>query len=236
MGKIRAMLAYVPRYVADLGSVLIRPKRFIARQNVRGEERWEEALLFLACSVIVTSLAAVPGRPLDTPMVLHLAEEGLGALVDLTVFALILWTTWAVVGGRSTVRGFAVTYAYFGGVIFVLFAVVLLVADGIVMVLEPEMYEAARDAADLGGKEFGRRLDEIGYLDRPAVITGLALQAVGPWVALAWALLAWGAFRQLNGVGEWRSCGALLIAGFVVYVVVAAMVFPYGQTHPGVSD
>lgn len=238
MGKIRAMVAFVPRYVADFGSVLIRPKRFIARRNVQGEETWKESLSFLACSVILTLLATIPGRPLDPAMVLHLAERGLSALLELSLFAVILWAAWAVVGGRSTVRGFAVTYAYFAGVIFVLFAVVLLVADVIVMVLvlEPEMYEAAREAADLGARESGRRLDEIGYWDRPAVMTGLALKVVGPSVAPAWALLAWGAFRQLNGVGEWRSCGALLIAGFLVYVAIAATVFPYGQTHPGMSD
>ena len=230
------MVAFVPRYVADFGSVLIRPKRFIARRNVQGEETRKESLLFLAYSVILTLLATIPGRPLDTAMVLHLAEEVLLAAVELSLFAVILWAAWAVVGGRSTVRGFAVTYAYFAGVIFVLFAVVLLVADVIVMVLEPEMYEAAREAADLGAKESERRLDEMGYLDRPAVMTGLALTAVGPWVALAWALLAWGAFRQLNGVGEWRSCGALLIACFLVYVAIAATLFPYGQTNLGVSD
>ncbi len=230
------MVAFVPRYVADFGSVLIRPKRFIARRNVQGKETRKESLLFLACSVILTLLATIPGRPLDTAMVLHLAEEVLLAAVELSLFAVILWAAWAVVGGRSTVRGFAVTYAYFAGVIFVLFAVVLLVADVIVMVLEPEMYEAAREAADLGAKESERRLDEMGYLDRPAVMTGLALTAVGPWVALAWALLAWGAFRQLNGVGEWRSCGALLIACFLVYVAIAATLFPYGQTNLGVSD
>lgn len=231
MTTIRRTLAYLPRYVADFGSLLIRPKRFIAPRNVPGEETWRESLLFLTCSVIVTLLATIPGRPLDMSMVPHLAEEGLDALVGLFLFAVIIWTAWAMVGGRSTVRGFGVTFAYFGGVISVLFALVFLVADGIVMVLEPEMYEAARDAAELGAEESERRLDEIGYLDRPAVLTGLVLQMVGPSVAPAWALLAWGAFRQLNGLGEWRSCGALLIAGFLIYVAIAAILFPYGQTN-----
>lgn len=176
MGKIRATVAYVPRYVADFGSVLIRPKRFIALRNVRGEERWDEALLFLACSIAVTSLATIPRRPADAHVALHLADEAPDALVEVALFALILWAAWTVVGGRSTVRGFLVTHAYFTGVILVLFALLFLLSDGIVMVLEPEMYETAREAADLEAGEFERRLDEIGYLDSPAVLTGLALQ------------------------------------------------------------
>ena len=110
MGKIRAIVAYVPSYLADFSSVLIRPKRFIARRNVQGEETWKESLLFLACSVILTLLATIPGRPLDTAMVLHLAEEALLAAVELSLFAVILWAAWAVVGaGRPCVASPSLT-------------------------------------------------------------------------------------------------------------------------------
>ena len=118
------------------------------------------------------------------------------------MFAVALRVAWAVVGGKSTVRGFFVTYSYFTGATSVVFFLFLLVALGVVRVFEPEMYAAARGMAELGIVEQVRKLNELGYGRRPAATTVSLILLAGLVTTGTWGLIGWGAYRKLNGLGR----------------------------------
>ena len=224
MGAIQRGLAYLPRYLADFGSVLLSPKRSIAQRHANVEGAFGRALMFLSCSVVVMVLlwSFLPGagRPLGLRLAANVLEQSIGV----SLFAVVLWVAWAAVGARSTMRSFFVTYAYFAGVIFVIFPLCLAVAEGIVRIFEPELQRALQGVADLPHEEGVQALEELGFLDSPAMIVAFLMQLYGLFGAMIWALIGWGAFRQLHGVGRWRSLGALVIAGSLVTVMVAVAV------------
>ena len=224
MGAIQRALAYLPRYPADFGSVLVSPKRSIAQRHAGAEGAFGGAMMFLSCSVVVVVLvwSFVPGA--GRPLGLRLAENALEQLIGLSLFAVVLWAAWAALGARSTMRRFLVTYAYFAGVVFVIPPVCLVAADGIVRIFEPELQRALQGVADLPHEEGVQALEELGFLDSPAMIVAFLMQLYGLFGAMIWALIGWGAFRQLHGVGRWRSLGALVIAGSLVTVMVAVAV------------
>ena len=224
MATIQRGLAYLPRYLGDFGSVLIGPKRSIAQRHANAEGAFRGALMFLSCSVVVMvllwSFLAGAGKPFG----LRLAGVALGLLIEVSMFAAVLWVAWAAVGARSTVRSFFVTYAYFSGVVFVIPPLCEAVADGIVRVFEPEMHEAISAVVALPHEEGVKAFEELGFLDGPATVVAFLLQLCGFVGAVIWALIGWGAFRQLHGVGKWRSLGALATAGSLVCVIVAVTV------------
>ena len=123
-------------------------------------------------------------------------------------------------------RSFFVTYAYFAGVMFVIPPLCVRWPTGFVWVFEPELHEALLGVVGLPHEEGVKALEELGFLDRPAMVVALLMQLYGFVGAMIWALIGWGAFRQLHGVGRWRSLGALAIAGSLVCVIVAVTAPP----------
>ena len=222
---LREALAYLQRYLTDFGSVLRGPKRFIAKRNTQAEKAFGESLMFLFFSVVVVFVLTSPPLPPGIQIALLLAGQAMRVLLGVVLFAVALRVAWAVVGGKSTLRSFFVTYAYFTGTISVVLLLFLLVAEGVVRVLEPEMYAAARDLADLGFSERVRGLNELGYWDRPAVIAASLIQLVGIVTVGTWSLIGWGAYRELNSLGKWRSFGAFMIFGLLSWVVLAILYF-----------
>jgi hypothetical protein len=51
--------------------------------------------------------------------------------VGIALFSFVLRVAWRIVGGSATLRSFAVTYAYFAGVIGIISTVFLLLSIGI---------------------------------------------------------------------------------------------------------
>ena len=225
MEMIREALAYLPRYLTDFGSVLIGPKRFIAQRNAKAEETFRESLMFLFYSVVIVFLLTAPLLPPGINIWLHLAGQAPKVLLGVSLFAVALRVAWAVVGGKSTVRSFFVTYSYFTGAISVVLFLFLLVAQGVVRVFEPEMYVAVRKMAELGIVEQVWKLNELGYGLRPAAITASLILLAGLVTTGMWGLIGWGAYRKLNGLGRWRSFGAFMVFGLLTYVVLAIIYF-----------
>ena len=211
-------------YLIDFGAVLVSPKRLIAGRLADPEEAFVGARMFLSCSFVVMILLwasiPVPG----TPIVVQLAGHAVEQLIGLSVLALVVWGAWAAVGARSSARAFFVVYAYFAGVIFVMFSLCLAVAEGIVRIFEPDVHQALQRFADLPHEGGVRQLEELGVLDRRAWVIAFLMQLFGSAGAVIWALICWGAFRQLHGVGRWRSLGAMVIAGSFAGAIVAVTV------------
>ena len=229
---VRQLLAYLPRYLSELGSVLIGPKRFIAQRNANAEEAFEDSVLFLICSSVVVFLLTARLLPAGTEIVLHLAGHAVTVVLGVSLFAVALRIAWAAVGGKSSVRSFFVTYGYFNGAISVVLFLFLLVANGVVRVFEPELYAAAREMADLGFLEQVDELNKLGYGDSPATVAALAIQVAGAIVTATWGFACWGAYRQLNGLGRWRSLGAFVLFGLLSWVVLAVLYFIVEVVRP----
>ena len=222
MKAILEALAYMPRYLTDLGSVLAGPKRFIAGRNARAEETFRQSLMFLLYSVVVVCLLQAPLLPAGTHIGLFVAGKAALALVTVCLFAVSLRVAWAVVGGRSTLRSFFVTYAYFAGAFSVVWVLFVLVAEGVVKVFEPEFYAVANDA-NLTPKDRIGKLTELRV--GPGLDAAFAILVAGVVVAGTWGLIAWGAYRELNGLGKWRSVGAFMVLVLLAWVVNSVVYF-----------
>ncbi len=50
---IELVLKYFPRYLAEMGSILAGPKRFIRERNTNAVETFNDSLLFLGIGIVL---------------------------------------------------------------------------------------------------------------------------------------------------------------------------------------
>jgi hypothetical protein len=216
---IDKVLKYLPQYFTDFGSVFAGPKSFIAAKHVNAaEDAFGEALLFLGISLVLVLLILVPVQPPGKDFWSYAGSNFVLFLIAVPLGATVTRVAWWIVGGRAPARSFFITYAYFIGVIFVILAAVQLLSMGFFKALEPQLYQQFLDAA--------QKRQSMPDLSQSYVpITALAIFFFG-WLTLnIWALIAWGAYRQLNGLGKLRSFTALMIAGLLAFPVLAIIFF-----------
>ena len=126
MGKlIDAVVIYLPRYLADFGSLFLGPKRFIAQKNTRAKDTFGESLVFLVVSQFLTVVMTAPLARPGISLSVRLMASAVVALLGTALSAIALRFAWRLVGGRATVRSFFVTYAYFASVIAVVLTLIL---------------------------------------------------------------------------------------------------------------
>ena len=63
-------------------------------------------------------------------------------------------------------------------------------------------------------------------------VMALAIVGVGFLVISAWGMVAWGAYRQLNGLSKLRSFAAMLIAGILSWPVLAIVLIVGSAVSP----
>ena len=221
MGKlIDAVVIYLPRYLADFGSLFLGPKRFIAQKNTRAKDTFGESLVFLVVSQFLTVVMTAPLARPGISLSVRLMASAVVALLGTALSAIALRFAWRLVGGRATVRSFFVTYAYFASVIAVVLTLFLLLGEGVFKVLAPEIY-----ALVIYATVNGRPIPQEAFKDQIIVVAIVSIYVVGFLFVTVWSLVAWGAYRELNALGRVRSLLALMITGVFGWGIAAIAFF-----------
>jgi hypothetical protein len=215
---IEKILAYLPKYLTDFGSLISGPKRFMAQKNTKAEETFVQALVFLGISLVLVVIMTAPLLPPGKDIWTYLGTIAVGLLLGVSLYAVALRVAWRLVGGNAPIRSYFVTYAHFSGVIVIVSTVFLLLGEGVFKVLEPDLYRQVIEA-NLNNQPMPNVEDSY------VPLISLLINAAGLFLASIWGLVAWGAYRQLNGLSKWRSFIALMISGLIAMLIAVAVFF-----------
>jgi len=147
---IELVLKYFPRYLAEMGSILAGPKRFIRERNTNAVEIFNDSLLFLGIGIVLYVLLTTSAFAAGTDIWAYLAAVAVDEFVVLILSASWLWVCWRFVGGKATFKSFFVTYAYYAGAITVVIAFVRLLPIGTIIAFDPALYTSVREAFSAG--------------------------------------------------------------------------------------
>ena len=215
---IDQILKYLPLYLTNFGSIFVGPKSFIASRNVSSDDAFGDALLFLGVSIALIIVMGAPLFPPGKDLWTHVGSVAIQALVTVSLSAMVVRTAWWIVGGRASARSFFVTYAFFFGVALVIISVVQLLSFGFFKVFEPELFGQFIAATQRRGVMPDMSGDWV-------PLTALSIYIVGYLIICLWLFIAWGAYRNINGLSKLRSFLALMIAGILTWPVTAITVF-----------
>jgi hypothetical protein len=205
---IEKVLSYIPTYLQTFAAVLVRPKVFAATQ--RGDEatKFRDGLVFLGISILVQILLAWNRLPPEREIYETAATQALVVAVSMALGMAQLLIAWRLVGGKAPAINFAIIYCYFVGVWMVSLSVSLVIGLGFFKFLDRPLYDAYIASLHAHTPEPLGLATSTGYRWLIFIFTaGCVLVGI-------WMVIAWGAWRELNGLGRWRS----LIAALVVFV------------------
>lgn len=223
---IQKILAYLPRYWTEFGTLIIRPKRFIAERNADTEESSQQALIFLGISLVLVCTMTALMNPPGTSLIFHIMRESIATVLFVSLTAVALRAAWHLAGGKSPMRSFIATYGYFAGGLSVIAAVFALIGFGGLTLFAPEFY-TKMILSGQGDKMAKAALDPK---TQSVVMVVSAIYVVGWGLLIAWFIAAWGAFRVLNDVGKTRSFFAILIGVVITCMLIPVVSFLYAVT------
>lgn len=213
-----AILKYIPAYLDELISLLVKPKSFIGRKNRYNlDSNFINALVFLGISMSLAWLLQAQLIGSD-----DFISQFISALVRVlflvVLYSAVLRLSWRIVGGKAGLKAFMITYAYYTGVVIIIIVLFALVGQGIIKTFSPDLYEVIRandpvaisDAAPFNDQWF---------------VTGFVMTVVGIVAASIWAFVGWGAYRQLNNLTKRKSFIAMFLTGLFSIPIQVAMFF-----------
>jgi hypothetical protein len=212
------ILKYLPQYFTDFGSAFSGPKSFIAAKRVDANDGFGEALLFLGISMVLVLLMFAPLQPAGSDFLSYAGANFVTFLIAVPLGAMAIRVGWWLVGGRASARSFFITYAYYFGVVVVMITAVQLLSLGFFKTFEPQLYQQFIVAS-----QKHQSMPDMSQSYIPG--TALVVFIFGYLMISIWALIGWGAFRQLTGVGKLRSFAALIISGVLMLPVTAVIFF-----------
>jgi hypothetical protein len=215
---IEKILAYLPQYLTDFGSLFSGPKRFMAQKNTRAEDTFGQSLIFLGVSLVLVVVMTAPLLPAGRDLWTYLGANAVRFLLSVSLAAINLRLAWRIVGGKATVRSFFVTYAYFFSVGVIVFTIFQLLGEGVFKVFEPDLYAQVIEA-----KLKKQPMPDLSGSSVPLVT--LCVFVAGFVFLSVWSFVAWGAYRELNGLSKGRSFVALLITGVFTWPLAAVVFF-----------
>jgi hypothetical protein len=222
---LEKILIYLPKYLSDFGSILVGPKTFIAGR-VAKDEAFSDAMLFLGVSIALSIVmtASSPEKEFWT----YVGTNSVVTLLAMCSFGTITRFAWWIVGGKAPAQSFFATYAFFFGVGLILKSLVLLLSLGFLKLLEPERYKQFFAALSAGfqalllGQQFPP--PNVTMPESWVFPVALAIFEMGVLTIGFWSFIAWGAYRQMNGLSRLRSFWALSIVG-VLLVPATAIIY-----------
>lgn len=206
------VLHLIPNYLIDLSRVLSKPKTFVAQRNRRPDETFTGSLVFLGISLIIVVLIQgflPPKTDLWNDLLKEMFRHGLPTAL---LPAALTWA-WRLVRGKATFKSIFVTYCYFAGAALVIVNVAGMVLIGAIVTLFPD---AAKGTLPESGK--------------PVVLILIALLG---FAVIAWFIVFWGAFRQLNDLSRVHSFVAFLV--FLLLALPVILITEYFRTAISLS-
>jgi hypothetical protein len=218
---VQLILKYLPQYLLTLGSLLARPKRFIADKDPTTDDAFVDSLLFLGVSLVLTVLVAAPLRSPEVDLWKRLAAISTYTLITVSLGAIAMRLGWLLVGGKASTRSTFTVTGYFFGVVLVITSIADVVNMSIIKVLDPELFGSITKA-NLKHRSI---LESSIPPDKIAILTPFFV--IFAFIVM-WSFVTWGAYREINRVGRFRSFIALVL-GFVFALPIDALSFFLGK-------
>jgi hypothetical protein len=209
-------LAYVPKYFAILLQILVRPRAYLSALPESDDEQLAPALIFLAISCVILTLATLPFAAAKEATLLFIAARGAVLAIMMVAYSLAVHVSWRIVGGKESFARCLILSSYISSVGSLILLVFLLVAISAVISFDPALYQAMNRA--------GSEPVELTGFQVQLALGFVTILALGVIVTTAWFAIAWGAYRDANGVSRWRSFLAFCLAGIFVIPVFAATI------------
>lgn len=208
---IEKILAYLPQYLGDFWSLCSGPKRFMAQKNTVAEDSLDESLIFLGVSLVLIVVLTSARRPPNTELWSYVGQTGAVVLASVGLGAIGLRLAWRLVGGKTTVRSFFITYAYFYSVTIVGLTFFQAFAVGVYKAFAGPLYDQVIDAQQ----------HDLPIPESDSIVPFVAdsLFYAGYIFLSLWGFVAWGAYRELNGLSKSRSFFAFMIMGVLSLVI-----------------
>jgi hypothetical protein len=200
---LQLVLQYLPQYLSDLGAILARPKRFISERNPETNEAFLASLFFLGISLVIYTIMMTPLRSAGKDVWTALGSIATVAILAVFLNAILLRFVWLMVGGKASTRTFFTISGYYNGFALISLAVVEIIGVGVYKTVDATLYESIRKATSKGEPIPKVPLDD--WMVSVPYLLGLLLLMV-------WIFIAWGAFREVNGLGRFRSFIAFIIS------------------------
>jgi hypothetical protein len=207
---VNKVLPYLSQYLMDFGAVFLNPKQFIAQRSQSNDTDFVRAFVFIAMSVVVLVVSDTPRRSHEQDIWEQVAGTTFVAFVALGLTAASLRTAWRLVGGKATIGRFVATHCYFAGVTIVVMSIFRLLSLGVCKVFDADLYSRLVEPKSRDNPWFSAADSDA---DNPIMWLVAAIYVAGILFVWSWAVLAWGAYRQINGLSRTRStlAGALTI-------------------------
>ncbi len=230
-----ALLKIIPEYIDQLLRLIAGPRQFFNGRDLNDKKILVQSLLFLFNSAILGFVLKTP-FPEDS--------EGYWSTAMVTV---ILYTPTAVVlgclvfccfrlfGGKGTLPGHVVIFSYFAGVSALFFAMVSLVAKGIIKVKMPGEFALYQEYMNLlfSNSDMLEQERFKALAESQEMLFSMLVLGVGFILISGWLLVAWRAFGDWNNTTRMRTNAALilfLIIGYGVSTVLGLAQFAAGIT------
>jgi Yip1 domain len=207
----------IPRYFTDLLAVSIAPKRFIAERESEGQDALNDAFVFLGITLLIGYVVQIPIMPKQENVLLafasYVAIFGLGLFI--TLIALLV--SWRLVGGRATLAQLFVCTAYLVGPMIIIVLVFTLCGDSMFRLSDPQGYRSFKLHPSTAVAD--------GDVDPGSFAVMVMFFLAGFLAASVWFFVAWGAYREMNGVSRTRSALAFVICNvlFIPLTAVSAL-------------
>jgi hypothetical protein len=223
-GSIDGITAVMRRYFADLTGLMSGPKRFLAAHQANRGTALEDGVRFLAISCLLTFVLELPlgrGNPL-----LGILTDASAVTTVVLLFGCAVYAAWRLAGAAAAMHQFLTIHFYLSGVLKLIQTGSYVMAYG-VLKADPALYEEVRTGtasgnllwiATSGERLFGHRIIQLFVL---VIVAGFGAM-------LMWAIVGWGAYRQLSGLPRSRSLLAfilfciLCVPVYIVTVLLAA--------------
>lgn len=206
-------LRVIPDYLVQLVQLLPAPRRFFARLDYSQKGPLTRGILFLTLSSLLAYFMRIP-------LAGNTADYWSGAVVSLVSYVvtglllgLLAFGCWRAVGGKASLRGHIVIFAYMAGVSTVLFALVALMAQGIMLIAMKEHFALYQEymamffAGDQTIEEARFQALEQGW----ALKASMGVLLLGTLVILGWMAIGWRAMGDLNKLSGGRVAVSLLL-------------------------
>ena len=215
---IQKISEYAPRYIMTFVSLVSDPKEFMEQQrrdSKDSKDSLETSLAFFGTSLILFTIfqipVLVPFVETDFPQVIFYAI-GISITMILAVFlySVALHISWRLVGWRNSIRRFFETETYFWGISLVVIAAFITVSEGLFAFLNPVLYEQLVQTIKAPQSNNSAIEFATGSI---SLIVPVFVLVIGFLLIIIWYIMAWGNYRRVNGLNEWKSVLAFSFVG-----------------------
>jgi hypothetical protein len=218
---LEKILGYGPTYLSVFGAVFAGPKNFIAQRRSNADQEWRDALLFLAISTALLAVMTILLQPAGKDVWNVVAGTAATCFLAVALGGASLRISWWLVGGRATAQSFFITYSYTFGVIVIILAAFQVLGVGIFKLLDHDLYARVVEA------NANHQSAPPDVAESTVFWVVMAINVAGFLIGSLWGFIAWGAYRQLNGLSKARSFVALMISG-ILSIPISMAVFLVG--------